>query len=193
MRRPGRRALGTSAVAWWAVVAAAAAIAACSGTSATPEPAPAVATVPPGWVTVSTSTRGLQLTLPPWLIPFDNVNVIFANEPPPPGGPIAVQLRASGPSIDGPRAGEDVARWFDATLADAGAGAPMVTRVALPAGPAVRYERIDRAGTIQEWHFLAYGISTPSGFAYVIIDGSPGGWRRRAADFEWIARLLRVP
>jgi len=175
----------------WSAVTSVAILAACS--PSTPAPAPAAATVPPGWATVSTSTRGVQLTLPPWLIPFDTVNAIFANEQPPPGGSIAVQLRASGPTVDGPAPGQDVAGWLDSYLADPGSGVPVVTAITLPAGPAVRYERIDRAGTHDEWHILAYGITTPRGFAYLVIDGSPDGWRRRAADFEWIARLLRVP
>lgn len=186
-RGPGG--LGT----WAVLICATAVVAGCTEAIVEPAPAPAIATVPPGWVTVSTSMPGVTLTLPPWLVPFDTLNVIFANEPPPPGGPIAIQLRASGPSIDGPAGGQDVVKWFDSTLADPGSGAPAVTRVLLPAGPAIRYERIDRAGTRNEWHILAYGITTPSGFAYVIIDGSPEGWRRRAADFESIGRLVRVP
>jgi hypothetical protein len=141
---------------------------------------------------VSTAAGDVQLTLPPWLVPFDTVGAIFANEPPAPGAPIALQLMATGArSPDAPSSG-DVAAWIDQKLKDVGSGVPVITRIGLPAGPAVRYERIDRAGTRDEWHFVAYGIRTASGYAYLQIDGSPDGWRRRARDFEWIAQLLRA-
>lgn len=168
-------------------------VAGCSGRGPTVAPTTAhVDTVPPDWITVRSDGGDLQLTLPPWLVPFDTIGAIYANEPPAPGAPIALQLMATGAgSLDSPGSG-DVAAWIDAKLQDVGSGVPVVTRVGLPAGPAVRYERIDRAGTREEWHIVAYGIRTASGYAYLQIDGSPDGWKRRAAELDLIAQLLRA-
>jgi hypothetical protein len=152
---------------------------------------PAAATIPRGWSTVQTTTHELELTLPPWLGVFDNVGAIFANEPPAPGGSIETQLMASGPGPDQPDRGEDLVAWLDRKLADTGSGIPRITSVALPAGAALRYERVDRAGTPLEWHLVAWVIATPTGFAYLQIDGSPNGWRRHVGDFDTIAALLR--
>jgi hypothetical protein len=174
-----------------AVALIAGTMAACDGTVASGSPGPG-STVPPDWVTVRSSTRDVQLTLPPWLVPFDTVNAIFANEPPAPGAPIAVQLIGSAGAVEEPRPGEDVAAWMDRLLADPGSGVPVVTRVSLPAGPAVRYERVDRAATPDAWHLLVFAIRTPSGHAWLQIDASPDGWQRRASDFDRIAQLLRV-
>ena len=55
----------------------------------------------PGWVTVSTTGAEIQLTLPPWLQVFDNINAIFANEAPAQGeNEIPIQLMAVPPGID---------------------------------------------------------------------------------------------
>jgi predicted small lipoprotein YifL len=166
-------------------------LAACGGRGPSEVPA-AAATIPPDWVTVTSATGDLQLTLPPWLVLFDTVGAIFANEPPAPGAAIALQLVAYGAgSAEQPPSG-DVAAWIDQKLRDVGSGVPSISRVVLPAGPTVRYERIDRAGTRNEWHILAFGIKTPSGYAYLQLDGSPDGWRRRASELEWIAQLVRA-
>ena len=181
----GRARLATAAVV--------AVLAACGGRgpSAAPTPEPAE-TVPPDWVTVRSDGGDLQLTLPPWLVPFDTRGAIFANEPPSPSAPIALQLMATGAgSVDTPSSG-DVAAWIGRKLQDVGSGVPVVTQVSLPAGPAIRYERIDRAGSRDEWHIVAYGVRTASGYAYLQIDGSPDGWRRRAAELDRIAQLLRA-
>ena len=166
-------------------------LAACGGRGPSAAPGPG-ATIPPDWLTVSSAGGDLQLTLPPWLVPFDTVGAIFANEPPAPGAPIALQLMASGAGSAELPPSVEIAAWIDEKLQDVGAGVPVVTRVGLPAGPAVRYERIDRAGTPDEWHIVAYGIRTASGYAYLQMDGSPDGWRRRASELEWIAMLLRA-
>lgn len=179
-------------VALLAAATVVAVVAACGGRGPSEAPA-AVATVPPDWVTVSSAGGDLQLTLPPWLVPFDTVGAIFANEPPAPGAPIALQLMALGAgSAEQPASADAAAAWIDAKLRDVGSGMPVVTRVGLHAGPAIRYERIDRAGTRDEWHIVAYAIRTASGYAYLQIDGSPDGWRRRASELDWIALLLRA-
>lgn len=170
---------------------AAAVIGGCTGGTPAEAPAP-VSTVPPDWVTVTTSAGDVQLLLPTWLVPFDNVNAIYANERPAAGGPIEMQLMASGAGFMQPPPSMDIAAWIDVQLHDVGSGVPAVSHVALPAGPALRYERIDRAGTPGEWHILAYVVRTPSGYAYLQLDGSPAGWQRRASDFEWIAMLMRA-
>lgn len=45
--------------------------------------------------------------------------------------------------------------WIKKRLDDPAKGVPVVTQIDLSAGPAVRYERLDRAGTPHAWHILA--------------------------------------
>jgi hypothetical protein len=167
-------------------------IATSPAAAATPEPTPW--SPPADWVTVSTSDLGMQLTLPPWLITFDTLGTIFANKPPPaPGAEIPIQLMATPPGVDlQAEAGDDLVAWLEGRLGQQGRGIPVVTEVSLPAGPAVRYERIDRAGTPTAWRILAVAIRTPSGVAYLQIDGPPDAWPGHAADIERIPYLLRV-
>jgi hypothetical protein len=176
-------------------IAAALVVTACGAptTSPTPAAAPTIA-IPEGWVTVSTAGAELQLALPPWLLVFDNSGAIFANEPPPAGSnDIAIQLMAVPPGVDtAPGPGEDLIAWIDTRPGDPGKGVPVVTEVNLPAGSAVRYERLDRAGTPTAWQILAFAIRTPSGIAHLMIDGLPDAWPGRAADIERIPFLLRV-
>ena len=168
--------------------------AACTGGPGTPPAPAATVEIPGGWSTVSTTDGGLQLTLPPWLVLFDNVNAIFANEPPPgPGEEIPMQLMAMGPQADGqPGPGEDLGRWLERRLADPGQGVPIVTRIDLPAGPAVRFDRTDRAGMPTAWRLLAFAIERPVGVAYLQIDGPPDAWPARIADIERVVQLFRV-
>lgn len=164
-------------------------LAGCAGPGPTDAPA---WTVPPDWVTVSTADGGLQVTLPPWLVVFDNVGAIFANEPPLPGEGIPMQLMLLAPSPDmQPGPGQDLGAWVAARLQGTGQGTPIVRRVTLPAGPAIRFERIDRAGTAMAWRFLAFAIETPAGVAYLQLDGPPDRWAAREADLERIPTLLR--
>ena len=170
-------------------------LAACG--SQTSSPAPAVApsaSIPDGWVTVSTADPALQMTLPPWLLVFDNMTAISANEAPLPGTTeIPIQLMATPPSADTqPGPNGDLLAWLETRLGDVGKGVPVVSEVTLPAGPAVRYERLDRAGTPTAWHILAFAIRTPSGVAYLVIDGLPDAWSAHADDIERIPFLLRV-
>ena len=173
-------------------VAAIMVVAACAAPASSPEPV-SVPTIPPGWVTVSTAGAEIQLTLPPWLVVFDNMNAIFANEAPRPGEKeIPVQLMAMPPGIDFDPGPGDLVAWIDTRLGDPGKGVPVVTEVNLPAGPAVRYERLDRAGTPMAWHILAFAVRTQSGVVYLMIDGLPDAWPEREADIERIPLLLRV-
>ena len=64
--------------------------------------------------------------------------------------------------------------------------------VQLPTGSAIRYERVDRAGTALEWRFLVFAIRTATGVAYLQIDGTPAGWAARSPSFDLIAQLLRT-
>jgi len=175
-------------------LAAVTVVAACAAPATSPEPA-AQPTIPSGWVTVSTAGAELQLTLPPWLVVFDNVNAIFANEAPRPGeNEIPIQLMAVPPGIDSdPGPGGNLVAWIDTRLDDPGKGVPVVTQIDLPAGRAVRYERLDRAGTPMAWHILAFAVRTRSGVAYLMIDGLPGAWPGRAEDIERIPALLWIP
>ena len=174
---------------------AAAVLAGCGAQGSAPESAAApTALIPEGWVTVSTAGAEIQLTLPPWLQVSDNINAIFANEPPAPGGnAIPIQLMVVPPGIDAdPGPGEDLVAWIDTRLDDAGKGLPDVDEVNLPAGPAVRYERLDRPGTPMAWRILAFAVRTRSGAVYLQIDGLPEAWPARAEDIERIPFLLRI-
>jgi hypothetical protein len=175
-------------------VAAAVVVTACAAPAPSSDPVVAP-TIPPGWVTVSTTGAEIQLTLPPWLHVFDNMNALFANEAPRQGeSEIPIQLMAIPPGIDSdPGPGGDLVTWIDTRLDDPGKGVPVVTEISLPAGPAVRYERLDRAGTPMAWRILAFAVRTRSGVAYLMIDGLPDTWPGRAADIERIPFLLRIP
>ena len=168
-------------------------LAACAPQASSAEPV-AAPTIPPGWVTVSTAGAEIQLTLPPWLQVFDNMNAIFANEAPRQGeNKIPIQLMAVPPGIDlDPGPGADLVAWIDTRLDDPGKGVPVVTEVSLPAGPAVRYERLDRASTPMAWHILAFAVRAPSGAVFLMIDGLPDAWPAHAEDIERIPFLLRV-
>ncbi len=163
------------------------------GTSPVPAAAPTLA-IPEGWVTVSTTGAELQMAVPPWLQVFDNYGAIFASEAPHLGDTdIPIQLMALPPGVDVvPGPGEDLLTWIDVRLGDPGKGVPVVMQVELPAGPAVRYERLDRVGAPTEWHILAFAIRTPSGVAYLQIDGLPTAWQDRAEDVERIPFFLRI-
>jgi hypothetical protein len=163
----------------------------CAAPTVTPEPVPP--TTPPGWTTFETATHDIRLTLPPWLVPHDTTNAIYALDPPGPVvAPRALLLMASGPAFMQPAPAQDALAWIDQMMEDTGSGEPVVTRVSLPAGAAVRYERIDRAGTPDEHRLLVFAIRTSSGYAWLQIDAPPEVWQSRAADIEWIPRLLRV-
>jgi hypothetical protein len=160
-----------------------------------PAPEPTLAWQPPAdWVIVSTTDGGLQLSLPPWLLVGDNNVVLFANEPPPaPGAQIPLQLMALGKVDDQPIPGQDLGSWLaDRLPGTPGEGVPLVAEVVLPAGPAVRFERVDRVGTPDAWHILAYAIRTHRGIAYLQIDGPEASWAARAAEVELIALTYRL-
>src|SRR5262245_56270946 len=127
----------------------AAAAAACGSPSATPQPNVALWTPPADWVTVSDAEASIELTLPPWIQVFDNHGAIFGNEPPrQPGAAIPLQLWAQGPVIDdGPQVGEALLAWVERRLDNPGKGVPTVTRISLPAGSGIRYDRVDSPGT----------------------------------------------
>lgn len=170
--------------------------------SAAPTAAPEATTwsAPPDWVVVATDGGDLHLTLPPWLVAFDNRGAIFANEPPEPGAEIPVQLLAKGPDRAAQlEFGTNLVAWIELHVSgtaqgttNPGEGRPSVTGVRLPAGPGVRYARIDRPGTALEWRFLVFAITTPTGLAYLQFDGTAAGWAERSAEFDRIAQLLRT-
>ena len=176
-------------LAWLAVAAIG-----CGAPLATAPPAAPAWTPPPAWVTVS-GNSGVQLTLPPYIGVFDTQGAIFANEAPPPGGTeIPIQVWAQGPNVDDhPRDGEGLVAWVERRLDNPAKGLPTVTRVALPAGNGIRYDRVDSLGTPHAWRIVVFAIETPGGAAWLMIDGPPEHWAARAADLERIAQLFRIP
>ena len=169
-------------------------VTACGSSVASPAPAAPAWTPPPEWVTVSNAEGSFQLTLPPYIVVFDSRGAIFASEAPSPGQTaIPIQLWAEGPLIGGaPGPGDDLVAWIDGRLDSPVKGVPTVTRVALPAGEGVRYERVDADGTPNAWRIVVFAVETPRGAAWLMIDGPPDDWAARAEDLEWIPTLFRV-
>lgn len=172
----------------------AAAVLGCAAEPTTPGPNDAAWTPPPDWTTVASNDGGIRLTLPPWLETFDTSGAIFANErPPAPGADVPMQLMALGPDPQALVGAETtLAGWVEARLENPAKGIPTVTRISLPAGPGIRYDRVDRDATGWSWRFAAFAIETPRGVAYLQLDGPPDAWPSRAADLEKVALLFRV-
>jgi len=185
---PRRRRLGVL------LACLAAAVGACGAPSATFQPAPPAWTPPSEWVTISNIEGSIQVTVPPYIRASDNHGAIFANEPPSaPGAAIPIQVLAEGPVIDdGPRAGEELLSWVERRLENPGKGVPSVTRVSLPAGSGIRYDRVDSAGTPTPWRIVVFAIDTPRGAAWLQLDGPPDKWAARAEDLEHVAMLFRL-
>lgn len=196
-RLGGRR--GATAV-YVTLACVATALAGCDSVAPTTAPDATTWSAPSDWAVVATDGGDLQLTLPPWLVAFDTRGAIFANEPPAPVGDIAVQLLAKGPDRSAQlEFGANLVAWIELHVSGVGQGVtnpgegrPSVQGLQLPAGPAVRYTRVDRAGTPLEWRFLVFAIQTPTGLAYLQIDGTAAGWAARSAEFDHIALLLRT-
>lgn len=103
-----------------------------------------------------------------------------------------MQVMALGPRADDqPAPGQGLAAWIEGRLAQPGQGQPAVTRILLPAGPAVRFDRTDRAGTPLAWRILVFAIETPFGVAYLQFDGPPESWAARLGDLERVAQTIR--
>ena len=148
---------------------------------------------PPDWTRVVSGAGDLSLALPPWLQAFDTSGAVFANEVMA-AGQQGLQLLAEGPKTaePQPRSTDSIQQWLERRVASAGMGAPSVSEVDLPVGKATVIERVDRAGTVGEWRFAAYAYRTPTGVAYLLIDGPPARWEGRDDDVARIARLLRT-
>jgi hypothetical protein len=147
---------------------------------------------PPDWNLVATDGADLWLTLPPWLVPFDNRQAIFANEVVAGGGQ-GIQLLAEGPRTAEPQpAPGDTEAWLRTRIESPGSGPPTVDRVRLFAGDGVRIQRLDRAGTPLAWRLVGYAITTPFGTAYLLIDGPPDAWGAREDDIARIPTLIRA-
>jgi hypothetical protein len=160
---------------------------------AAPPPVPAATTSgpPEGWTWVASDDGGLRLSLPPWLRAFDTQGAIFANELPAGEG---LQLLAEGPRSAEPQpaSGEDLRAWIATRLADVGAGEPVFRDVLLPAGPALMLERIDRPATTSARRHRAWAIRTPTGVAFLWIDGPPGAWDPHVDDVARIPMFLQL-
>lgn len=164
----------------------------CGSPAPTVPPAPAW-TSPPDWVTVS-GNSGVQLTLPPYIVVFDDHGAIFANEAPPTGSSeIPIQVWAQGPNADEqPRNGESLAAWVERRLENPAKGTPTVTPVSLPAGAGIRYDRVDSETSGWAWRIVVFALQAPGGVSWLMIDGPPAEWAARAGDLERIPMYFRV-
>ncbi len=178
------------------VVAAAAA--ACGSPAASPA---ATVEARADWVVFTSDPGHFQVTLPPWLIGPGSPDVphsepvLWANEPLAPGETAAstlrIELRVNGPGFAAPSESQDLPTWLRSMHQSETAGVPVITRVLLPAGSAVRLEQVNLRGAPEAQHLLAFVIETSSGLAYLQIHGYEFAWHGRAADIELIAQGLR--
>lgn len=164
----------------------------CSAGSSAEAPSPVALTAPPGppadWAWIASDDDALWLSLPPWLGVFDTQGAIFANEI---GAGEGLQLMAEGLAEQQPSPG-GIERWLAERVASNGAGHPTVELVDVPAGPAVRLHRLDRAGTPLAREVEAWAIGTPRGVAFLMVDGPPDAWLTHHEDVRRIVLLLRV-
>lgn len=178
-----------------------------------PQPAPTtvaepIATpalgVPGDWVTFTSGPGDFEVTLPPWLIgprspDMDrDESVLSANEPLAPGEQAAstlrMELRVNGPgSLGDPPEDQDLPAMLRFMHQSETSGVPVITRVVLPGGSAVRLEAVNLRGAPNAQHVVAFLIETPSGLAYLQVHGYEFAWHERATDVELIAQTLRFP
>ena len=177
-----------------------------------PQPAPTVAepiatpalSVPADWVTFTSATGDFEVALPPWLIGPGSPDIdrdesaLWANEPLAPGEQAAstlrIELRVNGPgSLGDPPEDQDLPAMLRVMHQSETSGVPVITRVVLPGGSAVRLEAVNLRGAPNAQHVVAFLIETPSGLAYLQVHGYEFAWHERAADVELIAQMLRFP
>jgi hypothetical protein len=162
------------------------------GCGAPPVVLPERPATPAGWVTISTEDGRLSLDVPPWLVVFDRQGAIFANEATAQGAG-GIQLLAEGPALDAPPApGEPLDAWLERRWASPVAGPAFARQLATPIGEAVAIDRIDAAGTPNQWRIAAYAIRVPAGLVMLLIDGPVAAWSGREADLELVPLLVRV-
>ena len=162
-------------------------IGACDGD----EPGLAIPAVPADWVELH-GAGDLWLSMPPLLVPFERSGAVFANQVVP-AGDQGLKLLAEGPRTATPQPEREGAqRWLEERITAPDAGPAIVRDGFLPAGSAIRIERVDRVGTSTAWRLVAYAISTPHGTAYLLIDCPPEAWTGRDADLALIAQLVRT-
>lgn len=176
------------------VLVAMAFIACESAVPAPPNRPPTRPPLPAGWTTTTVDGGDLRLTLPPWIVPFDTVNGLFANEVPDPGTREFLELLAEGPRVAMPQpgAGESLEAWLETHIESAGPGQGTTHRIDLPAGSGVVIDRTVRAGTPQAYRFQAFAIGTPWGVSYLLIDGPVTRWTGREDDIGLIPLLMEL-
>jgi hypothetical protein len=161
----------------------------CADAGPAGPPAPA-STVPPGWMTFTSDAGDLRVPLPPWMVPFDGT---FANEPPMHPGDPFLEMILEGPRTaePQPRPGDDLGAWLLAKT-DLEAFEATPSPVRLPAGPAVSLTRVIPNGTPTPWRVVAFAIASPSGVAFILIDGPANRWEARREELELIPWLVEL-
>lgn len=155
--------------------------------------------IPPGWVTVTSMARDVELTVPPDLVivgPDAPVGIFLQAAMV--GGVTPLQVWAHGPSDlpDQPASGESLRSWLERTAwfpVEGGAttlGVVSERVVLLPAGRALELAGTAQPGTPEESRVVAYAIETEAGFGVLQIVGPPDVLEGRG-ELRLIPMLLR--
>jgi hypothetical protein len=159
--------------------------------------APLAGEAPPGWEVVTVVDFGgiatASLALPPSFHATDH----------PPAG---VDNRADALTRDGLtlqfegprnpdsqlRPGEDLHGILERRLDSDGKGEPTYTNIELPAGPAVRVDRVDQRGE-GTFRIVCYAIRMPVGTASLLFDGQLAAYAGHELEIAQIAMRIAVP
>lgn len=173
-----------------------AALGGCAGdAAATLPPRPAV---PADWVTLTTASGDLELSLPPDVEAFYAEESVVANSTPDADtGRLTFGLMAFGPwsVLDPPQAGETPERWIERVILS---GVPQERRsatssrtVLLPSGVAQLTSTTVDAGTADEERVMVWAVPAHGRIGYLIVNGAPEQMAGYQADIELIAALMR--
>lgn len=156
----------------------------CGSTTVTPVPTTGISA---DWVTLTTEHGWLRLSFPPWLNARHNGDGgLYAEAGADAGGESRIEVMVSEPdtNLTEIRPGQAVEAWMREMLDEAGQQGPFLTRVVLPAGPAIRYETIYRPGAADARRMLAVAVERPAGVGLLIVSASAHAWEAHQGEIE---------
>ena len=158
--------------------------------------------IPPGWVTVTSMVRDVELAAPPDMVrvgPDAPSGILLQAAMI--GGVTPLQVWAHGPSElpEQPASGESLRSWLERGTWFPVEGQGGVTAIGdvservvlLPAGRALEVAGTAQPGTPEESRVVAYAIETEAGFAVLQIVGPPAVLEGRGGELRLIPLLLR--